>query len=663
MIKENAILMKAFLLAMAVIAASILILAFAAPASAQELGLDAELEAELEALLSGEEEVAIYEFQEIAPEYAFSLGYTFVANNGPKSIGRYYYLESSPSFGASARLFSYPTRFFLELDVTNKWDSFTELRYAYGDTFLFRWVNVRMYHNYEILPVRNLDTGTPSIDVDVSGCDSGCGSGTSIYKALLRYKTPGYPAHFFLKFHYVGRETERQDIHLGGAGSFNEIVRVSEENDATSYFVRYEAGANAHIGPVEGQYTLTRQYFEPDDETHSSYLSGNYAWAAGNYPLNIDPKVEGNSHTFKIHTSYTGKLVAAATLSIKELKNETSGAKSDHFHSMASVTWMPITKLTFVARYTHYDMQVDNPSKVNITDMSNPVNSYNYVVKPSISYVKDKIHITGRYRPGSKVTFLGRYEVERTDRDNAEQWGLDSSITTKHKAGLELRARLNRSLNVKAEAERLDIVDPAYNSEPDSENMGRMSVSWSPLPWLSANAAYMIRQGERSSLDFDGITNARDRETSDEHTAASVNFLINEDATVTVGYFMLRSYIKQDIVYEKLRRDFPGTHMVSHGVVQEDECKGYNIGLSYRANEKLSLYAGASYSTSNASFLTNNQDLLQPISLASLSDFEYSETAFNVSGDYSLSNKSSLSLEYKFRTLDESLDNPNDGIS
>ena len=78
------------------------------PADAEDLGLSPELEAELEALLSGEEEIAIYEFPEIKPERSLSIGYGFVSNKGPDSIGRYNYLESSPTLGGHARIFSYP---------------------------------------------------------------------------------------------------------------------------------------------------------------------------------------------------------------------------------------------------------------------------------------------------------------------------------------------------------------------------------------------------------------------------------------------------------------------------------------------------------------------------------------------------------------------------
>ncbi len=646
---------KAFYCMLAVLAA---ILLASVPVHAENPGLSPELQAELEALLAGEEEVAIYEFPEIEPEYSFSFGFGYVSNKGPDSIGRYYYLESSPTIGGHARIFSYPNRFYLEVDAENIWDSFTDLRYAYGDTFLFRWTNIRLYHNYELRPLIDLDTSTSSPGVDASGCTASCGTGATINKAFLRYKTPDYPAHLYLDYFFIGRNGDRQHMMLGGSGYYNNIVRTSEEGDTGSYFYRYETGVNAHVGHMEVQYAFTRQYFEPDTDASYGSITANNAWAAGSYPHHKIPQVEGVSHTFKTHTSYTGKLVAAATLTIKEYKNETSGAKSDYVLAHTSLTWMPVTRLTFVVRYRHNEMQVENPSSVTITDASNSANSYTYTVKPSISYSQDSLRVIGRYRPVTGLTLTGNYSVDRIERENADLWGLDSDTTTKTVVGADASLKVSRTLRVKAGYEVKDVKDPAYNSEPDSESTGKFSATWTPLGWVSANVAYSLRQGERGDLDYDGISNARDRETSNEHLIAAVSFLMNEDATVTLGYFMFREHIKQDIVYS----DLGGTPLISPGVVQQGSTAGYSIDLSFNASQRMTIYTGVSYAVSDASFDTNNRDLLEPISLASLNDFEYNETAFNASGDYQLGEASSVSLEYSYRRLDEALDNPNDGI-
>ena len=653
---REAIWQKAFYCMLAILAT---ILVASVPVHAEEdLGLSPDLQAELEALLSGEEEIAIYEFPDIEPEYSVSAGYGFVTSEGPDSIGRYYYLESSPMFSTRARLFSYPNRFYLEVDIKNLWDSFIDLRYAYGDTVLFRWTNTRLYHNYELRPLLDLDSATPSPGVDARGCTDSCGAGSTINKASLRYKTPDYPAHLYIDYLFIARNGDMQRMMLEGSGYYNNIVRTSNKDDIGSFFYRYETGANANMGQMEVQYAFTRQYFEPDTDVSYGSITANNAWAAGTYPHHKIHQVEGMSHTFKAHTSYTGKIVAAATVSFKEFKNETSGAKSDYVVAHTSLTWMPITRLTFVVRYRHNDMQVDNPSRVTITDATDPANSYTYTVKPSISYTQDSLRVIGRYRPVAGLTLTGNYSVDRIERDNASLWGLSSDSTTKTVTGVDASVKIGRTFRVNAGVEIKDVEDPAYNSEPDSQSTGNLSATWMPLDWVSANLAYTLRQGERGELDYDGISNARDRETSDEHLTATVSFLVNEDTTVTLGYFMLREHIRQDIVYS----DLGGTPLISSDVVQQDSSTGYSIDLSYIASESLTIYTGASYTVCDASFDTNNTDLLEPISLASLNDFGYNETAFTASGDYQLGDDSSVSLEYRFRRLDETLDNPNDGI-
>ncbi len=651
---RKAIWQKAFYCMLAIVAA---ILVASVPVHAEDLGLSPDLQAELEALLSGEEEIAIYEFPDIEPEYSFSIGYGFVSNEGPDSIGRYEYLESSPMFSTRARIFSYPNRFYLEVDATNIKDSFVDLRYAYGDTILFRWTNTRLYHNYELRPLIDLDSATLSPGVDARGCTDSCSAGSNINKAYLRYKAPNYPAHLYIDYLFIGRYGDTQRMMLEGSGYYNNIVRTSDNDDIGSYFYRHETGANANMGQMEVQYAFTRQYFEADTDVSYGSITANNAWAAGTYPHHKIPQMEGMSHTFKVHTSYTGKIVAAATVSFKEFKNETSGAKSDHVVAHTSLTWMPITKLTFVVRYRHNDMQVDNPSVVTITDVTDPANSYTYTVKPSISYTQDSLRVIGRYRPVAGLTLTGNYSVNRIKRDNASLWGLSSDTTTKTVTGADASVKIGRTFRVNAGVEIKAVDDPAYNSEPDSQRTGNLSATWMPLGWVSANLAYSLQQGERGKLDYDGVSNARDRETSDEHLTATVSFLVNEGTTVTFGYYMLREHIRQDIVYDK-----GGEPFLSPDVVQQDSSTGYSIDLSYIASEKVTIYTGASYTVCDASFDTNNIDLLEPISLASLNDFGYNETAFTASGDYQIGDDSSVSLEYRYRRLDETLDNPNDGI-
>lgn len=615
-------------------------------------------EAELEALLKGEEEVELYEFPVIAPEYSLELGYRFVSLDGPDSVGRYEYHESSVAAGGEARIFKFPHRFYLFFDVLSTEDTFADLRYAHGEGLLLRVVSAKLHHNYEYLPLRDLDTSSASPGVSLNDCGDKCDASTLMNHIALRLKYPGYPAHLFMNFDMLQREGDRQKRFIGGSGYFNEIIRTSESRDLASSSSMYEAGANAHLGPVEAQLSFTSQSFTPDSEVSYHSYSANSIWnSAGTYPHNLVPELSSKSQSFKVHTSFTGRIVASASLTAREMKNDTSGAKADYVLGAASVAWMPVRSVFLVMRYSHKDLEAENPPTAVITDTSGAV-TYTRNANPLISYKKDDVKVTGRFRVSRNITVTGRYEMERTERENAADWGLSSDATTKNTYGLDAKGRIGRSLILKAVYNHITVEDPAYNSEPDNMDKVSASASWSPTGSLHASVGYAVSKGERSSLVYNGVTNARDRETSAEQANAAVTFLLGEDVTLTGGYFFIRNFIKQDLVYG----DPSGTPLISPGVVQYDKSQGYTLDLSYVVNERLALSGGLSYTINKAALETNNQDFLQPISIASLSDFKTTETAFNVAGDLGISDASSVSVDYRYKKLNEELDNPNDGL-
>ncbi len=58
---------------------------------------------------------------------------------------------------------------------------------------------------------------------------------------------------------------------------------------------------------------------------------------------NLIPELKSSTNTLKLHTSYTGGLVASATLSQTDKENRDSGAKADYLFAAGDVTWMPMT--------------------------------------------------------------------------------------------------------------------------------------------------------------------------------------------------------------------------------------------------------------------------------------------------------------------------------
>jgi len=80
------------------------------------------------------------------------------------------------------------------------------------------------------------------------------------------------------------------------------------------------------------------------------------------------------------------------------------------------------------------------------------------------------------------------------------------------------------------------------------------------------------------------------------------------------------------------------------------------------ATSKLDVGAGVTYTRSRGKFVTNNQDLVEPVSVSSLVDFEMDETVVSFSGDYRFWRGFGLGLGYHYIKREDKLDNPHDDI-
>ncbi|NIN68104.1 MAG: hypothetical protein GTO63_26035, partial [Anaerolineae bacterium] len=107
--------------------------------------------------------------------------------------------------------FPFPHRLHLELDILNEKDYFGDFRYAYKDTVLFRSVNRGIFHNLGNIELVNGANGIVRNDVgEVYGYSVAIGDYS------VRFKMPHFPAHAFVKGHYVAKDGERQQRRIGG---------------------------------------------------------------------------------------------------------------------------------------------------------------------------------------------------------------------------------------------------------------------------------------------------------------------------------------------------------------------------------------------------------------------------------------------------------------
>lgn len=621
--------------------------------SAQEIGVG-------EAEVVSEE---VYTFPVIKPTGNIFGGYRLVDYSGSERVEEYEYLHDSISLGGEGWAFPFPHRLHFEIDVKNRKDYFGDVGYSYKDIVLFRDINRTLFHNLENINLVDLNTSTSSPGVDVRDKDKEYGVRTGINDMFLRFKTPDFPFHVYFDGMTVKKDGTQQQRSLLGAGYFNSITRTSQSRDIDWQTTNYAIGTNSHLGPVEVDLSHREKRFDVNGDkvlydTYSAAVAGSTTErASGTYPHNLIPELRGLSNTLKIHTSYSGKLVASATFSKTERKNEDSGARADYFMGSGGVTWMPITRLTFFVKYRHNERSIDNPDTATITDASNSSNTYTYQTKSSISSITDTVSGTVRYRPISKLTLRADYSFEDIRRENADEWGLTDS-TRRNTVSLSADTRILKNLTFKAKYTHKEIDDPAYNTEPNHSDEGRLSVSFIPLPQINALLSYSIAQEKRDDLFYLDTEEAKNKDAKRDKFLGSITFLLLKNLSLTTSYAYMHNNVTQDIEYH----DTSGNPKVDYGVPYKDIAHSYSANVNYMAKDNVNLNAGITHTLSKGAFYPSSQDLLEPTSVASFSDINVRETSYAVSGEYQLKHGLALRIDYRYSVFNDVLDNPYDDV-
>ncbi len=610
-----------------------------------EENTDANLEIEdLETLLYGEEEIKPYEFPRIRPELLLSTGYRFVGHSGARSAIDYEHLEDSVTVIGEARVFRFPNRLYFIFDLESEKDYFGEVRYAWSDVVFFRSVNRMLTHN--IGRVTLVDLGAPGSPPDVAVRDQGVeyGVDTTLNNYFLRLRPHDFPAHAFFEYWSVNREGREQDVSLLGSGFFNDVLRVSQRRDVDRTTEMYTFGANSHIGLFEAEYRHAEKSFKTDgrDVLFDNYTASGFR-PAGAFPHGLVPEQEGSSDTLKVHTSYSGRLFATATLSLKERRNNESGAEADYFIGSGGLMWMPVVNLSLFFKYFHKEVDVDNPS----------------AARPSVDSITDTASVTARYRPMRGLTLKGGYTYENASRDGAGLWNLRTG-TEKNVIHASADTRLPGRVKVNLDYTYTEVDDPSYNTEPDYSNAGKVLVTWNPSPSVNTLFSYNFTHEKRGFLRFSETNRARDREVESGRLTGIATFLVGGNVSLTASYAFMHNNIEQDLVFDDLSGPLPIG--IDRGVEYEDKSHSLSLDVSYAPSERLNFNTGLRYTDMEGNFSTRSPDLAQPVSIESFSETEGATTEFSASGEYRSKGGYGVGVEYKYEEFDETSGNPFDDI-
>jgi hypothetical protein len=603
-----------------------------------------------------EEEVdEAYEFPKIKTDANLRTGFHFTDVDGSNQVAPYEYLEDSVLFGGDLRYTSFPHRLHFDFDYRNEKDYFGDAWYSYKDTFYMRAINSTFFHN---LPNIDLDPLQAGAGVDVRDTGETYGLKTGISRLYLRGKTPDFPLHVYVDNLLVTKSGDRQQRGLLGAAWFSNLEKSSQRRDVDFETRVVRPGINSHVGPVEIDYSHAEKRFDVagDDVLYDAYDASGMR-AAGVYPHNLIPEVKSSVDTLKVHTSHTGKIVAAATLQRTNHKNEDSGAKSEYIIGAGGVTLMPMPRLTFFLKYRHKKIDNDNPSTVTLTDRMDPTNSYTYSVRPSISSTTNRASVSARYRPLSGLTLKSGYHYMEIDRKDAAEWGVPKS-SQRHTAQISARARIANSLQAKAEYIRREFDDPAYNTDPDSSNEARISLTWLPTPRLSTLLSYDMTRESRDDLHFADTEEPDDRDVRKEFVMGSMTYQILQNLSVTSSYAYINYRVEQDIEYH----DSGGVSHTDEDVTSKNKAHSYALDIHYVPHERIALSTGINHTIGRSSFSPNAAALLEPEPVSIYSKMRTEETEYNASCDLKLGNNYSSSISYRYAKLDDDIENLYDDI-
>lgn len=617
----------------------------------------------------------VYIFPEIAPEVIVNGGYRFVGPSGSTQADEYEYLHNSVLFGGEIRTLFFPHRFHLDIDFRNEKDFEGDLSYAYKDNILLRGTSRAVFHNLENIRLIDLDPSNSILAYGVDRKDIGKDYGVDarIDTMSLRLKPLEFAMHFFVEGRLVDRSGTMQQRYLGGAAYHTippffgpGITRVSQKRDVDWKTKEYTVGANSHFGPVEVEYSHTEKRFSAGDDRFFRYAyNASTERLAGTYSHNLVSDLKGSTDTVKLHTSYTGGLVAAATFSKTSRENEISRAKADYLIGAGDVTWVLSPQLAIFLKYRHKEADIDNSNVDTYGNSCSPSNqtgnSYKCDIVRSISSLTDTVSGMVRYRPLTGLMLRAGYTYESVRREHAEKWDLERSAD-KDTVFVSADLRLIKGLTLKAKYTHRDIDHPLNNVEPNHSDEGKISISWIPVPKVSALLSYSFIKEKRNDLEFPYTEEGNTRKVRRDSLLGSITVVVLKDLSVTASYAYMHNKTEQDITYSYTEPDPTPPIYTDSRVRFTSTVNSYSLDASYMPSKNINLNGGVQHVISKGNFYPSAANLLEPISVASFSALDMKETAFLAGGQYRLRGGVTVGMQYKYSAVNDVLNNSNDDV-
>jgi hypothetical protein len=581
-----------------------------------------------------------YHYPKIKPQYSLWGGYRAIKLQGSERAAEFESLKDSPSLGALIIAFPFPVRLHLEGDFLTDQDYFADFRFAYKDLVQVRFLGRSFIHNLDNVRFSDLDTATLQRDP----ADERYDLRTQIYKEFLRFKVPNYPLHFFAELNQVAKNGEIQTRFDKRINSPVPLRRTSQEMPVDWDTTEAKFGVNGHLGPAEVEISHSEKRFESGSKNF--LFEPNFDPSDTLVGLHhLVPDFKGSINELKLHTSYTGRLVASATFMTNDRENEFSNAEADYFLGAGYVRYLATDRLAFVLKYRHKDLDLDN---TDISIVNDPRIFYNSsgpptTVRRSISSRTDTVTGIATYRFSSSLSVEANTSYKHEKREDltgpteALSWNLPE--TTDEKAfGLAATYRPVKGLKLRAKYAHLEIDDPAYNFQPDKADSGSFSASWTPADWVTGFLTYELAKEHRGDYELIGATPAegRDRDVTRDKLTGTVSFLLGEKVTITPSYAYWHNRIKQDI------QDIAPDEQVPY----KDIAQSYSLAVDFAPRDRLNLGAEVSHTIAHGNFYSNNDKL------GDVSRLRITETIYTLDARYEIRKNLEVGLNYSYTDFD-----------
>ncbi len=548
------------------------------------------------------------------PTYRLSIGASLKHLSGNPRVSEYEDTTDNIYLSTDIRAYPLPHRFHLFGYFSGEHDYFVDTGYAYRDILLSRLVSVGFVHHTDHYPY-NLTAPSPVQQYEERNPDEIYLQDVRKTNLKLRLKWPRYPFHLFFRYFNYHQKGSSQQRYL--VGYFGDMTKISQSRSLSKNTSEFEIGTNGHLGPVEIEYSHTEKRFKPSKDTIliDNYPEVNllpYAFRPADvYPHNIYPDINGHSNSLRIHTSYTGQIVASYSVSGGVLRNEYSGVKRKTFHSSATFQYMPFHGIAMFLRMNYLKLKESNTDFTVLRGLSNQIT---YDVRKSIDIEKKTLHFQTRIRPIKKLSLIPSYSIEFKKRTDTDEWILSDGNTTRQSYELKILSKPLKALSIRAAYRHSHTRNPLYNFLPEDRDRIKLYLSYLPMPLLQLTASYTFSHDKRGNVRYyDDLTETfyegEDRKGTHHFflITASSSPLTDLQVTASVGYYRIKE--TSTLAFKQFNGVTFIQPYMENSVPYKDRAIIYMLNIFKQINKRWDMAVDFSATYSKGSFRTSTDKL------------------------------------------------------